>query len=230
MRETIDRLVRTRAAHDGAKPMVIDPNSRLTYRELDTTTRDLAAAFVEADVGKGTRVGLIMPNGVRWVQVAIALARIGAVLVPLSTLLKPGELVAQLRAASVQFLVSVEEFRGHRYLDEMRTPRPTGLPTLRHIWTADRLAHAPAGAEGRGVGLLGRRRGNAGLMAVKGLQVGRGFLPISHAFAEKSVEPVLLVQKLVQLLPVAAVISGQGGAQGGELAFDAGNLLFQRGD
>ncbi|MGO8770023.1 MAG: class I adenylate-forming enzyme family protein [Mycobacterium sp.] len=151
MRETIDRLVRTRAAHDGAKPAVIDPNSRLTYRELDTTTRDLAAAFVEADVGKGTRVGLIMPNGVRWVQVAIALARIGAVLVPLSTLLKPGELVAQLRAASVQFLVSVEEFRGHRYLDEMRTPRPTGLPTLRHIWTADRLAHAPAGDGARRV-------------------------------------------------------------------------------
>ncbi len=144
MRETIDRLVRSRAAHDGAKPMVIDPASRISYRELDTTTRDLAAAFVEAGVGKGTRVGLIMPNGVRWVQVAIALARIGAVLVPLSTLLKPGELVAQLRAASVQFLVSVEQFRGHRYLDDFHTVRRTELPALRHIWTADRLAHAPA--------------------------------------------------------------------------------------
>ncbi len=144
MRDTIDRLVRSRAAHDGAKPMVIDPTSRISYRELDTTTGDLAAGFVTAGVGKGTRVGLIMPNGVRWVQVAIALARIGAVLVPLSTLLKAAELVAQLRAASVQFLVSVEEFRGHRYLDDIRAVRPTELPALRHIWTADRLAHAPA--------------------------------------------------------------------------------------
>src|ERR1700752_1048435 len=103
---TIDELVRFRAAHDGDKPMVIDPTARVSYRELDSSTRDLAAAFVESGVGKGTRVGLIMPNSTRWVQVAIALTRIGAVLVPLSTLLQAGELIAQLRVAAVQFLVS----------------------------------------------------------------------------------------------------------------------------
>ena len=63
--------------------MVIDPESRTSYRELDMTTGDLAAAFVDAGVRKGTRVGLIMPNSVRWVQIAVALTRIGAVLVPL---------------------------------------------------------------------------------------------------------------------------------------------------
>src|ERR1700758_1709061 len=125
MRDTIDQLVRSRAAQYGSKPMVTDPASRISYRELDTTTIDLAAAFVDAGVGKGTRVGLIMPNGARWVQVAIALTRIGAVLVPLSTLLRAGELVAQLRTASVQFLVSVEEFRGHRYLDDLRSALDT---------------------------------------------------------------------------------------------------------
>ncbi len=99
-------LVRSRAEQHGDKPMVIDPDSRISYAELDETTRALAAAFVDAGVGKGTRVGLIMPNRVRWVQIAVALTRIGAVLVPLSTLLQPPELVAQLRAASVQFLVA----------------------------------------------------------------------------------------------------------------------------
>ena len=100
--------------------MVIDPSCRISYAELDYTTRELAAAFVESGVVKGTRVGLIMPNGVGWVQIAIALTRIGAVLVPLSTLLQARELVAQLQVASVQFLISVEEFRGHRYLDELQ--------------------------------------------------------------------------------------------------------------
>jgi acyl-CoA synthetase (AMP-forming)/AMP-acid ligase II len=141
--------VRFRAAHDGSKPMVIDPQSRISYRELDTTTRDLAAEFVEAGVGKGTRVGLIMPNGTRWVQVAIALTRIGAVLVPLSTLLQAGELVAQLRAAAVQFLVSVDEFRGHRYLDDLESLSPLELPALRQVWVADRLDHATAGERTR---------------------------------------------------------------------------------
>ncbi len=94
MPDTIDHLVRSQAARHGAKPMVIDQASRLSYRELDSSTSDLAAAFIQAGAGMGTRVGLIMPNGVRWVQIAIALTRIGAVLVPLSTLLRPRELAS----------------------------------------------------------------------------------------------------------------------------------------
>ena len=99
----------------------------------------MAAAFVDAGVGKGTRVGLIMPNSARWVQVAVALTRIGAVLVPLSTLLQAGELVAQLRVAAVQFLVSVEEFRGHRYLDDLRSVPQAELPALRQVWSIGQL-------------------------------------------------------------------------------------------
>ncbi len=151
MSDTIDQLVRFRATHDASKPMVIDPASRISYRELDTTTWDLAAGFIEAGVGKGTRVALIMPNSARWVQVAIALTRIGAVLVPLSTLLQVGELVAQLRTASVQVLVGVEEFRGHRYLDDLQSVPQLELPALRQVWTADRLAHMTAGAGARGI-------------------------------------------------------------------------------
>jgi acyl-CoA synthetase (AMP-forming)/AMP-acid ligase II len=146
---TIDELVRFRAAHDGNKPMVIDPTSCISYRELEATTGDLAARFVEAGVGKGTRVGLIMPNSTRWVQVAIALTRIGAVLVPLSTLLQAGELVAQLRVAAVQFLVSVDEFRGHRYLDDLNPVRRSELPALRQVWTVGQLDDAPASDRAR---------------------------------------------------------------------------------
>ncbi len=143
MPDSIDQVVRQRAAEHGTKPMVIDLVSRLSYSELDDTTRDLSAALIEAGVVKGTRVGLIMPNGVRWVQIATAVTRIGAVLVPLSTLLQARELAAQLRTASVQFLISVEEFRGHRYLDEL-LPREQ-LPALREVWTADRFLRTGAG-------------------------------------------------------------------------------------
>jgi acyl-CoA synthetase (AMP-forming)/AMP-acid ligase II len=151
MPDTVDQLVRLQAADHGAKPMVIDPASRISYRELGTTTAELAAGFVDAGVGKGTRVGLIMPNSVRWVQVAVALTRIGAVLVPLSTLLKAGELITQLRAASVQFLVSVEEFRGHRYLDDLRPVPQLELPALRQVWTVNRFARATPSEAARGI-------------------------------------------------------------------------------
>src|SRR3954452_21846754 len=117
---TIDELVRHRAAQYLAKPLVIDPVNRITFAELDQHTHAMAAAFLEAGATKGTRVGLIMPNGTAWVRTAIALTRIGAVLVPLSTLLAPPDIVAQLRAQSVQCLVAADEFGGDRYLDEMR--------------------------------------------------------------------------------------------------------------
>jgi acyl-CoA synthetase (AMP-forming)/AMP-acid ligase II len=157
MPDTIDALVRLRAAEQPDKHAVIDPTSRVTYGGLDATTRDLAAKFVGAGVGKGTRVGVIMPNGVRWVQVALALTRVGAVLVPLSTLLQPRELLAQLRVASVQYLITVEEFRGHRYVDELaaeltvgdlvqRSLRIPTLPALRAVWVADSSSTMPAGA------------------------------------------------------------------------------------
>jgi acyl-CoA synthetase (AMP-forming)/AMP-acid ligase II len=161
MADTVDELVRSHSAHDEAKPMVIDHDRRLSYHELDVTTHDLAMAFIDAGVVKGTRVGLIMPNGVRWVQIAIALTRIGAVLVPLSTLLVARELIAQLRAASVQLLITVEVFRGHRYLDDLRstlgvtdlsgTLHCPDLPALRQVWAADRLPDVSAAESNRSI-------------------------------------------------------------------------------
>ncbi|MDG4664603.1 class I adenylate-forming enzyme family protein [Mycobacterium sp. 236(2023)] len=138
MSETIDGLIRDRALL-GSKDAIVDPVDRITYGEMDRDSRDLGAAFVAAGIGKGARVALLMPNGVEWARIGLALMRIGAVLVPLSTLLTPPELAAHLRTASVQHLIAVEEFRGHRYLDQLEGP----LPALRTIWTAEEVAALP---------------------------------------------------------------------------------------
>ncbi len=149
---TIDTVVRERAALMASKPMVIDPDTRLTYAELESATAELAVGFVAAGITKGSRVGLVMPNGVDWVRIAIALMRIGAVLVPLSTLLRPAELNAQLHMASVQFLISVEEFRGHRYPVERAQ-----LPALRGMWSVNE-ALATTGNRGAADALAARVR------------------------------------------------------------------------
>jgi len=71
--------------------------------------------------------------------------RIGAVLVPLSTLLSGRELSAQLRTASVQHLITVEEFRGNCYLESLAQE---GVPpALRQIWRLDELDDLPEGDE-----------------------------------------------------------------------------------
>lgn len=167
---TVASLLRTRASETPTKDMVVDPVNRVGYRELDTSTLRIAAALIEGGVSAGTRVGLIMPNNTGWVQIAVAITRIGAVLVPLSTLLTGAELRAQIRTASIAHLVTVDEFRGRRYLDALATEvglpelEPGNvldpeLPSLRRIWrVADVLdtqpetrSHAVAAAMGDAV-------------------------------------------------------------------------------
>lgn len=170
MTQTIDGVLRAHAHDHPDRFAVIDPTARATYAELDWETAGLAAGFVAAGVTKGSRVGLIMPNSARWVAVATALTRVGAVLVPLSTLLTAPELVAQLRTASVQILITVEEFRGHRYLDGLRSAaglpddvggplRSPELPALRRIWTIDRLDDPVEDATGRAVNMVAAMAG-----------------------------------------------------------------------
>ncbi len=80
-------------------------DDRMSWQELDEASRRLAAVFVQLGVSRRTRVGLLMGNGIEWAVSAFALLRIGAVLVPLSTLLRAPELEQQLHAAAVQRLL-----------------------------------------------------------------------------------------------------------------------------
>jgi len=91
----------------------------LTHAELEGESRSLAARLVAAGVAKGARVGLLAPNGVEWAVTAAAVLRIGAVLVPLSTLLRPPELDAQLQVAGVTHLVLARSFRGRTYVEDL---------------------------------------------------------------------------------------------------------------
>ena len=108
-----------------------------------TQSRALAARLVAAGVGKGARVGLLAPErhrvGGDRGRGACASA---PSLVPLSTLLRPPELEAQLRVAASRTSSLAPSFRGRAYLDDLEdvapgSSRPAGrrrhpdLPSLR---------------------------------------------------------------------------------------------------
>ena len=147
-----------RRAHDGATQALVSDDAAITYTELDDASRGLARRLVSTGVGKGARVGLLMPNGIEWATTALAVMRIGGVLVPLSTLLRPPELHAQLRTAAVTHLVAVRNYRDRRYLDDLETIAPgladrrggarhPALPALRHVSVAGELHAPPVPAE-----------------------------------------------------------------------------------
>src|SRR5512142_215917 len=104
---TIPQVLAERRRVDPDVEALVSDDEKITYAELDDASGSLARRLVAAGVGTGTRVGLLMPNGIDWATAGLAVMRIGAVLVPLSTLLRPPELLAQLRAAAVTHLVLV---------------------------------------------------------------------------------------------------------------------------
>ncbi len=143
-------LQRNRERH-GSKRAVVTDDGAITHAELEAASGALAARFIAAGIAKGARVGVLLPNGIDWAVVAAAAWRVGAVVVPLSTLLRPSELDAQLPLAAVTHLVVAREFRGRSYLDDIEEIAPgigptlraggrhARLPALRAVWVADVL-------------------------------------------------------------------------------------------
>jgi acyl-CoA synthetase (AMP-forming)/AMP-acid ligase II len=155
---TLPALLRRNRDRYGAKAAVVTENRTITHAELDAESAAIAARLVAAGAGKGARIGVLLPNGVEWAVIAAAAGRVGAVVVPLSTLLRPPELAAQLRIVAVTHLVVAREFRGRSWLDELDEIAPNiaailrdgrrhaVLPALRAVWVVDELPSAAVDA------------------------------------------------------------------------------------
>jgi acyl-CoA synthetase (AMP-forming)/AMP-acid ligase II len=148
---TFPALLRRNREEQGGKAAIVTAARSISHAELDVESAALAARLTSLGVAKGARVGVLLPNGIEWAVIAAAAWRTGAVVVPLSTLLRPPELAAHLQLAAVTHLVVAREFRGRSYLDDIDEVAPGVVamtragqrhpshPTLREVWAADDL-------------------------------------------------------------------------------------------
>jgi len=119
--------------------------ARLTWAELRAASRIAAKKLLHAGVGKGARVGLLCSNRLEWMPIAFGALRLGALLVPFSTLWKRDEIAYALRHADVSLLIMLPGFLKHDYLasvndivPELPRSQPGGLyarhaPALRRV-------------------------------------------------------------------------------------------------
>lgn len=112
----------------------------LTFRELDLKSSELARGLISRGVGKGTRIGFIYGNGPSFALMLAAIARIGAIVIPLSTLIKSNELVRVLRQSDTSGLIVQRKFLGNDYVERLCE----ALPELRETDNPDlRIAKTP---------------------------------------------------------------------------------------
>jgi O-succinylbenzoate-CoA ligase len=89
----------------------VERGRRFSYAELNARANRAAHAFRDLGVRPGERVALLLMNGAEFVESFFALAKLGAIVVPLNWRLVPDELAFILKDSGARVLVYDGEFR-----------------------------------------------------------------------------------------------------------------------
>lgn len=130
--ELFGDLLAGRACERGDKVFVTDGEASLTYREVHEGSVRLATGFRDAGVGVGDRVAVQLPNWAEFVVVVAALARLGAITVPIMPIYRREEVGHVLDDAGVTAVVTPATFKDFDFLAMYRAlaaHRP-GLHTI----------------------------------------------------------------------------------------------------
>ncbi|MFE0186624.1 class I adenylate-forming enzyme family protein [Streptomyces sp. NPDC058989] len=137
-------LFRARQIADLHRTAVQDAKGKLCYTALDRKVRCLATGLSGLGIRPGDVVGVQLPNGRDAVIADLALAALGAVVLPFPV--GRGSLEAErlLRRAEAVAVIAAVEHRGNHHAADLRALAPV-LPALRHVIAAGRPGSAPQG-------------------------------------------------------------------------------------
>ena len=105
-RQTLADLLHRSAKRAPDKTAIICGNTRWSYSDFDAVCDRLAAGLAARGVGKGDRVAILSRNSHAFAALRFALARIGAVLVPINFMLKPEEAAFILEHAGAEVIAT----------------------------------------------------------------------------------------------------------------------------
>ncbi|MDP9374051.1 MAG: long-chain fatty acid--CoA ligase [Chloroflexota bacterium] len=108
--QTLAELVADVAERDGAKPAIIFQDQPIGYAQLNGLIERAADALAARGVGHGDRVAIMLPNIPQFVVAYYAVARLGAIVVPLNVLYKADEVGYILNDSEAKALFIFEGF------------------------------------------------------------------------------------------------------------------------
>jgi fatty-acyl-CoA synthase len=116
------------------RPLIITDVRTWSYAEVQTWSRQIASGLIAYGLKQGEHVALDMANYPEFTAIKFAIARAGAVCIPVNFMLRGQELAYVLDQSDSVMLVTMEEFRGHDYLADLDRIA-ADIPKLRHIFT-----------------------------------------------------------------------------------------------
>jgi fatty-acyl-CoA synthase len=107
--KTIGAALDEAAERYGDKVATVFHNGEVTYNQLKQTADLVARGFLSLGIGKGDKVAIWMAGYAEWAYLYFALARIGAIMVPVNTRYRPEEIEYVLNKSKAAVLVFKQE-------------------------------------------------------------------------------------------------------------------------
>jgi fatty-acyl-CoA synthase len=114
---TLDQALSLAASEWPDNEFVVSERGCFSYRALDQWVTELAVGLVSKGVRKGDHVALLMANYPEFVALKFAIARAGAVAVPINFMNRRDELKYVLEQSEAVCLITMDRFRDLNYLD-----------------------------------------------------------------------------------------------------------------
>ena len=130
--ENLAQVLEFNAKRSPDKEAIAFKGRRLSYRQLDQEAEAIASALAQLGIEAGSKVAYVQPNWPEFASLSFALAKLGAVGVPLSTFLRITELRQVVLHSEAELLIIPAEFMGFDYVSFFGNIR-SGLPHLKHI-------------------------------------------------------------------------------------------------
>jgi len=131
--ETVDQYLDRWATRHPETLAMTDGAGRFTWGELARSVERVAHGLRALGLGRGSPVSCQLPNWNEFVILALAAARLGAILNPIPPIYRASELSFILNLLESRVLVIPERFRHFSYVEMAAGLRP-GTPALEHVF------------------------------------------------------------------------------------------------
>lgn len=124
IRPTLPEAIKAAARAYEDREYIVLGERRVTFRQAERESAALALGLLALGVGKGSRVGLLMPNTPDWPVCWFGAARAGALTVALSTFFQTAELSWALRHNDIDTLLISARYLKNDYLERLERAVP----------------------------------------------------------------------------------------------------------
>ena len=121
---TLPNLIQAAVTAHGEREFLAMGERRLTFRDAERQSAELARGLLALGIGKASRVGLLMPNNPDWVLAYFASARTGALTVTLSTFFQPSEISWGVRFNDLDTLLISAKYLNNDYVERLERALP----------------------------------------------------------------------------------------------------------